>query len=163
MKKLLVSLPAILFTLIVHAQLKPTTLCPPITVDILDGTVNEMHSSSTMGEIKSKFPCYTSIEEGTATPGCGGAVFYKDKDIYFYTGRSYVEIREKFKGKMSIPLLGASRAGLFKTLGHPKLKDVSWDAFQMAYGTLVLYYNKAGKVNKLQFSTKKTGELSLCE
>ena len=92
------SLSVVMVPMLVHAQLKQTTLCPPIIVDILDGTVNEMHSSSTMGEIKSKFPCYTSIEEGTGTPACGGAVFLKDKDIYFYTGRGYVEILENLKG-----------------------------------------------------------------
>lgn len=162
--KTLLLLPALCcLVLFANAQLKTTALCPPMTVDILDGKVNELYSSSTMGEIKAKFPCYSSIEEGSNSPACGGAIFYKDKDIYFYTGRGYVEIREKFKGKLSIPLLGASRTGLFKTLGHPKIRDVNWDAFQMAYGTLVLYYNKAGKVNKLQFSTKTTELLTLCE
>ena len=161
--KMLLLTPAIcLASLLVNAQLKTTTLCPTMTVDILDGKVNELYSSSTMGEIKAKFPCYTSIEEGTAVPACGGAIFYKDKDIYFYTGRGYIEIREKFKGKLSIPLMGANRNNLFKTLGHPKIKDVNWDAFQMAYGTMVLYY-KAGKVNKIQISTKSTEALTLCE
>jgi hypothetical protein len=163
MKKYLLILFACIYCFYSSGQLKTTTLCPVMTVDILDGKVNELYSSSTMGEIKSKFPCYTSIEEGNASPGCGGAIFYKDRDIYFYTGRGYIEIREKFKGKLSIPLMGASRNGLFKTLGHPKIKDVNWDAYQMAYGTLVLYFNKAGKVNKLQFSTKSTESLSLCE
>jgi hypothetical protein len=158
MKKLFV-LTSCLFSFIgLHAQLKTTQVCPSFVVDILDGKVNELYSSSTPGEIKSKLPCFSSAEE----TGCGG-IFYKDKDIYFYTGRDYVEIREKFKGKLTIPLLGVSRSGLFKTLGHPKIKDVNWDAFQMAYGTLVLYYNKAGKVNKLQISVKSTEALTLCE
>ena len=38
---------------------------------------------------------------------CGGGVFYKAQDIYFYTGRDYVEIGPKFKGKLSWPLMGA--------------------------------------------------------
>jgi hypothetical protein len=144
------------------AQLKTTTVCPTFTVDILDGKVNGLYCVSTIGEIKSKLPCFTGSEEENNSSACGGGVFYKDKDIYFYTGRDYVEIREKFKGKLSIPLMGANRNNLFKWLGHPKIKDVNWDAFQMAYGTLILYY-KAGKVNKLQFSTKTTETLSLCE
>jgi len=64
-----------------------------------------------------------------------------------------VEIVEKFKGKLSLPLVGAVGNGLFKWLRHPKIKEILWDAFQTAYGTLVLYYYKAGKINKLQFST----------
>jgi hypothetical protein len=163
MKKLIFLGAACIFTLVTQAQLKTTALCPLMKVDILDGKVNELYASSTMSEIKSKFPCFTNIEYGTGSPGCGGAIFYKDRDIYFYTGRSYIEIREKFKGKLSIPLMGAGRNSLFKTLGHPKIKDVNWDAYQMAYGTLILYFNKAGKVNKLQFSNKSAGELSLCE
>jgi hypothetical protein len=163
MKKLFFLPAACISILFTQAQLKTTTLCPVMSVDILDGKVNELYASSTMSEIKAKFPCFTSIENSSGTPGCGGAIFYKDRDIYFYTGRSYVEIREKFKGKLSIPLMGASRNGLFKILGHPKIKDVNWDAYQMAYGTLILYFNKSGRVNKLQFSSKSTGELSLCE
>jgi hypothetical protein len=145
------------------AQLKTTTLCPNITVDILYGRVNDiLYTTATNGEVKGKLPCFTSTEDETAASACGGNVFYKDKDIYFYTGRDYIEIREKFKGKLSLPLMGAARTGLFKMLGHPKIKDVNWDAFQMQYGTLILYY-KAGKVNKIQFSSKTPDSLSLCE
>ncbi|MBC7873607.1 MAG: hypothetical protein H7Y01_06415 [Ferruginibacter sp.] len=145
------------------AQLKTTPVCPTIMVDILDGKVNELYANSTPGEIKGKLPCFSETEEEIAGSLCGGGVFFKDKDIYFYTGRDYVEIREKFKGKLSLPLMGASRTSLFKWLGHPKIKDLNRDAFQMAYGTLVLSYNKAGKVNKLQFSTQQTEALNLCE
>jgi hypothetical protein len=59
--------------------------------------------------------------------------------------------------------MGVARNSLFKTLGNPKIKDDNWDAYQMAYGTLVLHYNKAGKVNLVQFSTRGTESLSLCE
>ena len=99
----------------------------------------------------------------SSTAKCGGGVFYKDRDIYFYTGRDYIEIGPKFKGKLSIPLMGASRNSLFKWLGHPKIKDVSWDAFSTQYGILILYYTKANKVNKIQFSTQSTETIKLCE
>lgn len=163
MKKIVSLLAGALFAITVSAQLKTTVLCPPFVVNVLDGRVNELYPTSTIGEIKGKLPCFTSAEEETKTAACGGGVFYKDKDIYFYTGRDYIEIREKFKGKLSVPLLGASRNSLFKTLGNPKLKDVNWDAFDMSYGILILTYNKAGKVNKLQISTKSTDTIKLCE
>jgi hypothetical protein len=140
------------------AQLKRTTICPAIAVDILDGKVNGVEADFTPGQIKQKLPCYTSTEGK-----CGGTIFYKDKDLYFYTDRDYVEIKDKFKGKLSIPLMGASRNSLFKWLGHPKIKDISWDAFQTQYGTLVLYYTKANKVNRIIFSKKSTETLTLCE
>jgi hypothetical protein len=147
-----------------QSQLKTTAVCPTVVIDILDGKINsDLFANSTINEIKGKLPCYTSMEEENASSKCGGGVFYKDKDIYFYTGRDYVEIGEKFKGKLSLPLMGAARNSLFKKLGIPKIKDVNWDAYQTAYGTLILYFNKAGKVNKLQFSTRSSEALTLCE
>jgi hypothetical protein len=163
MKKIFFLFTGIIIADTVFAQLKTTNVCPVFVVNILDGRVNELDPNSTIGEIKSKLPCFSGTEEETTSSKCGGGVFYKDRDIDFYTGRDYVEIREKFKGKLSIPLIGASRNSLFKWLGHPKIKDVNWDAFQVSYGTLVLYYNKAGKINKLQFSTKSNETLRLCE
>jgi hypothetical protein len=143
--------------------LKTTPICPELNVDILGGRVNDLRSTSTVGQIKEKLPCFTSAEDESATAKCGGGVFFKDKDIYFYTARDYVEIGPKFKGKLSIPLMGAARNGTFKWLGNPKIKDVNWDAFQTQYGILILYYSKASKVNKIQFSVLGTDAIKLCE
>jgi hypothetical protein len=145
------------------AQLKTSAICQTFTVDILDGKVNRLPVTSTIGQIKEKLPCFTSAEPESATATCGGGVFFKDRDISFYTARDYVEVGPKFKGKLTIPLMGAPRTGLFKWLGVAKIKDINWDAFTMSYGTLILYYNKAGKVNKLQFSTKTPDTIKLCE
>ena len=163
MKNLLVLILFMATMPLVKAQLKTTTKCNNIVVDLLNGKVNDLLPDFTQGQIKLKLPCFTSEEPENSTSKCGGGIFYKDKDIYFFTGRDYVEIREKFKGKLSIPLLGASRNSLFRWLGNPKIKDVNWDAFQTAYGILILYYNKIGKVNKIQFSTKTTDTIQLCE
>ena len=163
MKKNILLLFCIILCIAVQAQLKTTSRCPDFIVDILDGKVNELRSTATVGQIKDKLSCFTSAEAETATAKCGGGVYYKDRDIYFFTARDYVEIGPKFKGKLTIPLMGASRGNLFKWLGHPKIKDVSWDAFTTAYGILILYYTKAGKVNKIQFSTRSTETIQLCE
>ncbi len=144
-------------------QLKAKERCGLFVVDILDGKVNGVKPGYTMEEVKTILPCFTSVEEEGGNSKCGGEVFYKDKDIYFYTQRNYIEIGEKFQGKLSIPLLGAKRGTLFKWLGNPKIADSEWDAFQMAYGTLVLHYNNAGKVKLIQFSSKSMDVLSLCE
>lgn len=163
MKKITLFLAAIFMLPPLYGQLKTTAVCPAFTVDVLGGKVNGLTPNSTTGEIKKIFPCFSSTEEEASTAKCGGTVFYKEKDIYFFTGRDYIEIKEKFKGKLTLPLMGASRNSLFKWLGHPKIKDVNWDAFQTEYGTLVLYYNKTSKINKLQFSTKSTEAMTLCE
>ena len=164
MKKILFVVFAATLSLNVTAQLKTTAVCPVFSVDILKGRVNsDLLTSSTVGQIKTKFPCFTSAEDESATAKCGGGVFYKDKDIYFYTARDYIEIGPNFKGKLSLPLMGANRNALFKWLGNPKIKDVNWDAFETAYGILILYYNKSGKINKIQFSVKGADTIQLCE
>src|SRR4051812_10330796 len=99
-----------------HAQLKTTPVCPPISIDILEGSVNKMYPESPIGEIQMRLPCYTeTIAEPSAT-GCAG-VFYRDKGIFFYTYRDYIEINENFKGVMSLPILGAERSSLSKWFG----------------------------------------------
>jgi hypothetical protein len=163
MKMIAILLTGIFCVQLLQAQLKTTPVCPPFAVDVLEGTVNEMiFTYSGIAEIEKKFPCFTSATEETNGSTCGG-VFYKDKDIYFFTERDYIEVGEHFKGKLSLPLMGAARNSLFSRLGNPAIKDVTWDAFQTKFGILVLYYNKANKVNKLQFSNKNTESLKLCE
>ncbi len=162
MKTILSMLALVLCTSASRAQLKTTSICPAFSVDVLEGTVNETHVYDTKGQIEKKFPCFTSTTEETNGSTCGG-VFYKDKDISFFTERDYIEVGEKFKGKLSLPLIGASRGGLFKLLGNPQIKDINWDAYQTKYGILILYYNKAGKINKLQMSNRNAETIKLCE
>jgi len=145
------------------AQLVVKTKCPDISVDILDGKVNGIKSNAPDYDIKKAIPCFTSSEPDNSTAKCGGGVFYKDKDIYFYTDRDYIKIGEKFKGKISMPLMGAKRGTFTNKLGNPKLSDDTWDAWQMQYGTLVLHYNKLGKVNLIEMSVKTMDVLSLCQ
>ena len=154
---------AILIASVAAAQLKTTSICPEFYIDILDGRIGELDPRSTIGQIKSKFPCFTRIENESDSAWCGGGIFYKDRDFYFYTGRDYVEIGPAFKGKLSLPLMGAARGSFFKTLGNPMIKDLNWDAYQTAYGILLLYFNKSNKVNKIRFSTEKAGSIRLCE
>lgn len=162
--KTIVFLSALLFCIHGHAQLKTAVKCPDLNIDILSGTVNKkILPSSTVGQIKFIIPCFTSFAEDSTTTGCGGNVMYKDKDVYFYTSRDYVEIGPSFKGTLSLPLMGAKRNSLFRLLGAPQLKDPGWDAFQTQYGVLILYYDKAEKVNKIQFSTQTANTIQLCQ
>src|SRR5204862_1072710 len=78
-----------------EAQLKATPVCAAFSVDVLEGRINEkLECTSTSGEVQKVFPCFTEVVEETNGTTCGG-VFYKDKDIFFYTERDYVEIRGK--------------------------------------------------------------------
>ena len=163
-KLIVVALLLLVFSTATMAQLHTTPKCPEFVVDILDGNINQnLLPTSTVGQIKLNFPCFTSFEDEGTTAKCGGGVFYKDKDIYFYTTRDYIETGPDFKGKLSVPLMGAPRTGLFKWLGSPSVKDVNWDAFQTSYGILILYYNADSRINKIQFSTQSAGSIKLCE
>ena len=146
-----------------HAQLKVKTVCPEFNVDVLDGKVNGLKANAMIYDVRNLFPCFTTTEDESTTAKCGGGVFFKDKDIYFYTNRDYIEIGPKFKGKLSVPILGAKRGSLFSKLGNPVMKDATWDAYTTNYGTLVLHYDAAGKVKMIQMSTLGTNTLSLCE
>lgn len=163
MKNIIIIIITLFIAPTLKAQLKKTAACPVFKIDILEGNLNDgLNPTSGAGEIKAFFPCFTEKVEVATGSKCAG-VFYKDKDIYFYTDKSYIEIRQNFKGKLSLPLLGARRGSTFKWLGYPKIKDVNWDAFKTKYGILILYYNKAGKIYKLQLSNKNTDTIKLCE
>ncbi len=99
MKKLMLVLLSMVILSGAMAQLTAKSKCPDFTVDILDGKVNGLKPSATNFDIKAKFPCSTSSEEEGTTAKCGTSVSFKDKDIYFYTQRAYIEIGPKFKGK----------------------------------------------------------------
>lgn len=147
----------------ITAQLKSTPVCPVFKIDVLEGMINEkLDCNSTAGEVKKLFPCFTEEKEETNGATCGG-VFYKDKDISFYTERDYIEIGEKFKGQLTPALIGLSRSSLFTMLGNPEMKDATWDAFKTKFGIVVIYYNQANKINKIQISTKSAEAIKLCE
>ncbi len=162
MKVLSFLIAGMLSTMLLHAQLKTTVLCSPFDVDVLEGSVNRLFTYSTLADVEKLFPCFTSASPETNGSTCGG-VFYKDRDVYFFTERNYIEIGEHFKGKMSLSIFGANRGSLFNVLGNPSIKDITWDAYQTKYGILILYYNKAGKINKLQMSNRNAATLKLCE
>ena len=164
MKKMLSSILFVSLLQYCQAQLTPTAKCDEFYIDILDGRVNGLRPDFTMGQIKTKLPCFTSSDpEGSSSSKCGGTVFFADKGVYFYTDRDYIEIKEGYKGKISLPVLGADRKSLFKWLGNPSLKDDTWDAFETKYGNLVLHYNKLNKVNLVQMTTRSTSTLNLCQ
>ncbi|MBS1975259.1 MAG: hypothetical protein JST13_12985, partial [Bacteroidetes bacterium] len=61
-----------------NAQLKTKPVCGPFSVDILNGTVDNVRPNFTPEEIKEKFPCFTSEEQDNSQ--CGSALLFKDRD-----------------------------------------------------------------------------------
>lgn len=148
--------------LFAKAQLKTKPDCGIITVDVYKGWINEAKPNADPEQIKAKLPCFTSSEKEGNESGCGGGVYYDDKGICFYIQRDYVVITDAFKGKFTVPVLGAKSDDLFVRFGNPKLKDANWEAYQMAFGIMIVYYNSKGVINKVVLSTKSTDEIDLC-
>jgi len=161
-KTTLLALAIIFSCQILKAQLRSTPFCPTFHVEILDGTVSKLYPQSPHGDIKNKLPCYTEAIDELSSSGCGG-VFFKDKGVNFYTYRDYIEIKAQYTGTMSIPLIGANRTILFKWLGLPNVKDINWEAYQMRYGCLVLFFDSTGNVNRIIITSKSADTLRLCE
>src|SRR4051794_9079685 len=95
-----------LLTLEGSAQLIATPTCPVIVVDLLAGNVNRVLSpKSTMGEVEKALPCFTGKVVGDSTQ-CSSVIF-KDKGLYFYPQRNYIEIRDNFKGTMNPAIMSS--------------------------------------------------------
>jgi len=145
-----------------QAQLRVTPVCNPFNVDVVEGSVSNLFPESPLGDIRNRMPCFTEVIEEPSATGCAG-VFYKDKGISFYTYRDYIEITENFKGSMTLPLMGADHSNLFKWFGLPKVRDVSWEAYQMRHGILVVFFNATGRINKIILSSKSAETIRLCD
>lgn len=162
MRKIFLILACIITSHLVNAQLKTTPVCLSFNVDVLNGSVNNLYPESPLGEVMNKLPCFTSaIEEPSAT-GCAGS-FYKDKGINFYTYRDYIEITKDFKGTMSLPIMGADHNSLFKWFGLPKVKDPSWEAYQMRHGMMIVFFGADGKINRMLLTSKSPESLRMCD
>ena len=161
-KATLLALAFIISSQFVHAQLRSTPYCPTFVIDILDGTVSKMHPLSPFGDIKNHLPCFTDVVDELTSGGCGG-VFFKDKGIYFYTYRHYIDIKGNFVGNMSLPLMGSDRKMLFSWFGNAALKDINWEVYQMRYGCLVVFFDINAKVNRVIISSNSPETLRLCE
>lgn len=147
----------------VQSQIINTEKCNSIIVDILDGKVNRARPDFTPDRIRLELPCATSSFMESDTSMCDGRIIYADKHLTFFTQKDYVEIREAYSGKWTIPVMGAAKGSLFNYLGNPKVKQEKFEAYATAYGTLVLYYNDAGKVRLVRMSTNTHEFASFCD
>lgn len=162
MKKYIAMLVLMTGSVAATAQLKVKPDCGVLTVDVHKGWVNEVKPNADPEFMKKKLPCFTLFEKEGNTAACGGGVYFDDKGIRFYTQRDYIVITDKFKGKFTAPVLGLKKTAMFAKYGNPKLKDANWEAYQMAYGIMVVYYNSAATINKVIISTKSTDDIDLC-
>ena len=157
----------------VHGQNTATNPCDQLDLDFENGTLNGVNGTASMEEVKKSFPCFTGeTEENTSGSNCGGGVFFLDHDFFIYTGRDYLNVRKKFKGKTTKPVLGQSIEAALKLMGEPDSSFVYTDEFfgdkttylqyTKNWGTLVLKI-KENSVDALELHYgKKIGEIEFC-
>lgn len=148
--------------------------CGLMIVDLNNGTVHGLNPVSSIEDIKSKLPCFTSeIEEGS-DERCGGGIFYENRSIDFFTGLDCISIRTKFGGTITykrrpVQLLGATSAQVSEIIKKkPEMvkpagkKDMQSAIYRMSYGVLVINY-LFDHVMEIHICNQKLSALKLCE
>lgn len=158
---------------LLHAQQAEANPCDQLHLDLEKGTLNGLTGAASMEEVKKAFPCYSGeTEENSDGINCGGGVFFLNHDFFIYTGKDYINVRNNFKGKTPVAILGQLASSLADLMGEPDSSFVYKDEFfeeetqyaQYAkdWGTLVLVI-KDGSVQGLELHTgKKIGEIDFC-
>ncbi len=115
--------------------------CEQLFLDLEKGTLNGVSPSVSMDQVKVDFPCFTGDTKEGSDSNCGGGVFFLKHDFYFYTHNNYIEVRKKFAGKVSKPVLGKTSEQLISLLGTPdgKLEHKGFFTDAMTY---VYQYSK---------------------
>ncbi|MES2441480.1 MAG: hypothetical protein V4574_01505 [Pseudomonadota bacterium] len=86
--------------------------CPPLEVDVREGTVNGIGPATPFDDVSEQLPCFTGQTAEGELFNYGGGVFYGDHNVYFYTYLRFIEIREPFAGTLRPAIFGRSKAAL---------------------------------------------------
>lgn len=139
--------------------------CTKLFVDVEAGTLNGVSPKASMEEVKVQFPCFTGGSEEGGAMNCGGGVFFLEHDFYFYTGRDYLEVRFKFPGQTSVPLLSQGSHEVEANLGAPDKKETHDDKeywfYKKKYGSLVIQF-RGGKSYQFDLFTVSPDKVQLC-
>ena len=159
---------AILFVTTNTFAQKTTKKCPPLKLDLLTGKLNGLLPSATQAQVKKKLPCFTGDSEDGGDFNCGGGVFFLKNDIFFYTGKDFIEIRSKFKGTISTPLLGLTETEATTVLKKEIIRTVDnegenekYNFYKTVYGCIVICV-KEDKVIKIDLYAKPAADVELC-
>ena len=147
---------------------KVSKKCPPLKLDLVTGKLNGLLPSATQAQVKKKLPCFTGDTKDGENFNCGGGVFYLKNDCFFYTGKDFIEIRSKFKGTISTPLLGKSEADATTALKMEVERTVTdesgtskYNFYATKYGCIVVCIEEE-KVSKIAVYDIAAGDVELC-
>jgi hypothetical protein len=142
--------------------------CDELVANLAKGTLNGLKPGAAMEAVKEKLPCFTGDSEEGGAFNCGGGVFYLNHDFFYYTGNDYIELRSKFKGKVSVQVLGLTKAAAIKKMKvfgrvvrTQKNGNQSFLFFKTSYGCICLTLED-GSVKKLGMYNKPAAKVELC-
>jgi len=115
---------------------RPAVGCNNLTFDLDTGMLNNVPPTVSQEEVKSVFPCSTGSSPDGESYNYGGGVFFGNHSFFFYTGKDFIEVRDKFRGVVSIPLLGTDQSTIQQELGQPQRELENIWLFGRSYGCL---------------------------
>jgi hypothetical protein len=146
-----------------------------LEVDLQAGTLNGLRPSASMEEVKEKLPCFSGESEEGADYNCGGGVFFLNHEVFFYTHRDYLEIRDGFAGVLSEELMHQPADEIRAMLGKPDRiptpPDDLFEGYQAAthwlykrkFGTLRVSFDpQTGFVNRIGIHSRPVKEVEIC-
>jgi len=165
-KNLLVLISALCLAGALPAQDEKKVKCKDIKASIIKGDVNGLTTESSMADVKKALPCFTGEGEEGGTANCGGGVFYRENEIYFYTSKDYIEIRSGFLGKLDTPLFGRdirqANDYFTKPVKTEEKSSGTYHYYKQKYGTLIIRTNDDA-IDLVQLWKSKWDEVVLCE
>ncbi len=142
--------------------------CNNLMADLKKGTLAGLTPKATQEQVKQKLPCFTGDTEDGSDFNCGGGVFFLDHDCFFYTHHNYIEMRAEFRGKLSVAVLGLTRAAALKMKGLGKVvRTIESEGstqlfFARAYGCIRLVI-KDNRVVIVAMHSQPAAAVKLCE
>jgi hypothetical protein len=121
-------------------EFPPDGACGNLSLDLTTGRMNGIAPTASQDEVKKAFGCFTGSTADGQSFNYGGGVFFLNHDFFFYTGRDFLEVRKRFAGRLSLPLIGATSSAVRKLVGEPDFVATggrSW-LFTRPYGCLWL-------------------------
>lgn len=119
--------------------------CDGFVFDANRGTLNGLPPSATQYDIKQALPCYTGETEEGSPYNSGGGVFFVNHDFYFYTHADLIEVRSRFAGRETVPLLRGTRDSVIRQLGSSYARARNGQAWRFAkpWGCLEVVFDSA--------------------
>jgi hypothetical protein len=144
-------------------------------LNLKKGHLNKIKPTASFAAVKEALPCFTGETEEGVDYNCGGGVFYLNHDMFFYTGRDYIEVRAGFGGKISEDLLAKTEEEILALKGQPDLIPVYEDKkgwgfevdkvylYKTRYGALQINFDpESGKSVKLSVHSNAPEEVIIC-